>query len=200
MAELAKCGIPLHTACHNSKGQNGVTITSNSQPPMVLSSTHTHAHLHTDTHTGAHTMMLHTTFPGLTAWLGLSLQKAGLSVSEKFSSHSSEGQKHYLHLHLCQPPPRFPQPFFTLSRSLSLSPQCLTHSTTCESRWTRVANSILTAVHRFCAFRRHLIFFCLNLFEGVHHESNKAYFTCSFYLLCLPTWWTYLLLNESDWT
>lgn len=118
MAKLAKCGIPLQTSCHNLKGQNGVTITSNSQPPMVLLSTHTCTLAHR--HTGAHTAMLHTTFPGLTAWLGLSLQRAGLSVLEKFSSHSSEGQEHYLHLHLCQPPPPFPQPFF-LSLDLSCS-------------------------------------------------------------------------------
>lgn len=124
MVKLAKCGILLQTACHNSKGQNGVTITSNSQPPMVLLSTHTCtlAHRHTKVHTQWCSTLLS---PGLTAWLGLSLQKAGLSVSEKFSSHSSEGQEHYLHLHLCQPPPPSLQPFL-LSLSSSLGNVWLT--------------------------------------------------------------------------
>lgn len=81
---LENCGILLQMACRSSEGQNGVTITSKILPPMVLSSTHTGT---------VRTQWC----PGLGAWLGLSLQNAGLSVSEKFSSHSTEGQEHYLH-------------------------------------------------------------------------------------------------------
>lgn len=101
-------GILLQTTCHDSKGQNGVTVTSNSQPT-------THS-VNTQTHTCAHTLTLHTTSPWLSCMAGSFLSFP--SVSEKFSSHSSEGQEHYLHLHLCQPPPPFPQP---LVLSLDLS-------------------------------------------------------------------------------
>lgn len=40
MAKVAKWGILLQTVWHNSKGQNGVTVTSKSQPPMALLFTH----------------------------------------------------------------------------------------------------------------------------------------------------------------
>lgn len=125
------------TADHNSKGQNGVTITSNRQPPMKLLPTHTHRYSEGDTQWCS----------TLLSWLNF---MAGSFLTEGRAVCLRKVQLPQLRRSGTLPPftsqpaaPSFPSAF----RTPSLSLQCLTHSGTCESRWTHVTNGIITAIH-----------------------------------------------------
>lgn len=161
MAKLAKCGILLQTACHNPKGQNGVTVTSNSQPPMVLLSTHTctlaHWHTHRCTHNDA---------PHYFPWLNC---MAGSSLTESRAVCLRKVQLPQLRRSGTLPPfTSLPAAPLLSPQPFSLSLQCLTHGTTCESRWTHVTNCTSTAYISFVPAGI-IWFLCSNLFKVVHH-------------------------------
>lgn len=170
-----------------------------SQPPMVLLSTHTHC-MQTHTQWGARTIALYTAFPDFTAWLDLSLQKTRLTVWGKFSSHSSEGQEHYLHLHLCQPPPPFPRP---LILSLDFSALCSVRLTAWYLRTgVHVTNGVINKMHQRRAFKESFnLFFFLSLFEVDVQGHTHSLYTASLMHLFLFTFWCFhsAFVDHNDW-
>lgn len=126
----------------------------------------------TQTHTVAQAVMLwNTTFPGSPACLGLALQTIGLFDSEKFSSHSSKGQEHYLHLHLCWLPPPSPQPLLLSLKFLTGGER--EHMTSYY-------------LHQVCAFE-FISCFCLHLaFKVVQTFMQQVYKFCICQLVGQP--------------
>lgn len=108
---------------------------------MVLLSTHTHARLHSR-HTEVHTQLCSTL---LFSWLSC---MAGSFLTENRADCLRKVQLPQLRRSGTLPPftslpaaPSFPSAFLTLSPPL-------THSVTCESRWTHVNKDILTTTHQ----------------------------------------------------
>lgn len=126
----------MQTVCHNSKGQNGVSVTSKSQPPMALLFTQSCC-LATDTHRCAHGDGPHY-FPWLNCMAGSFLTENRSACPRKVQLpqlRRSGTLPPFTSLPAAPPPDSFP---FSLSCSLRISPafflQCLTHSATPESR------------------------------------------------------------------
>lgn len=76
------------------------------------------------THTGAHTMMLHTTFPWLSCMAGSFLTESGAVCLGKSSAPTAQKVRNITSIYISASRPLLS---LSLSYSLSLSLQCLTH-------------------------------------------------------------------------
>lgn len=127
MAKLVKCGILLQTGRHNWKGQSGVTVTSKSQPPMVLLS-HSRTHTYTQTHTGARTTMPPRHFPWLDCMAGSFLPECRAVALRKGLAPTAQKVRNITSIYIPASRPLLPSASRTPHGSVSLSEVSDSHS------------------------------------------------------------------------
>lgn len=165
MAKLAKCGIPLQTACRNSKGQNGVTVTSK-KPATHGVIIHSHMHTRRCSHNDA---------PHYFPWLNC---MAGSFLTESRAVCLGKVQLPQLRRSGTLPPfTSLPaRPLLSLSLSCSLSLTHSLHNVWLTAQHVRAGEHTWLTVHSRQYIRLEPLgvfwFFWLHLFKVGHHFQS----------------------------